>query len=328
MLDFALRELPTTKIGLSVLSEEPYDRIADSVSGFHFVELNTKCSARLADPTRSHAEYQKEAHTNLLAAVRNFSDAFDEVPQLVKLTRELPWLTACAEWTAFLELLLHLKAEGRQIGIILANTRRSRVAPSRVEPKRGQELPGELSGGVIAGGVLFLETYDLLRELRLPDARIDQFPVVATGGILGLDELVDAVYARAVGVQMCSAFQSRKPHYAGWLLVQLRRLLAELKVDSFGAFRRFVQLAGEMELARIRGVVRRLSVDFDDFIRDEVARTRPSLEKRLVDALREEIRLSQEMWKSGVEIQRLDATAFCGPTGPIGQRRARRLVRS
>ena len=119
-----------------------------------------------------------------------FSDAFRDIPQFVKLTRELPRLRDCKEWEQFLDVLISLKNAGRQIGLIIANTPRARVPPSLV--KRTDHFEHvELSGGVIAGEALFLKTYELVRELTLADPRTDSFPIVATGGILKLSHFLD-----------------------------------------------------------------------------------------------------------------------------------------
>lgn len=273
--------LPDTLIGPSALQGENYGELRDLLPSIDFVELNTKYSARLGNIDSSFVDYQRDAHIQLLEEVRKFSDAFGDTPQFIKLTREFPWLVPCEEWDTFVSLILQLRSEGRNIGLILANTPRSLVPASMVRDTP-QERGIELSGGVITGDVLFIKTYDLIRNLYRNSAGLDNIPIVATGGIMTLPQVVDMFYAGASTVQLCTAFHEYKPSYHAWLLGQLSRIVSDTQSRDMLGFYRFLSTANETELARIRNTADKLGIDFSSFISQEFDNQHDIIEETLV----------------------------------------------
>ncbi len=297
LLAFAKETLPETFVGVSILQDEDYGEFKQFAKGADFVELNTKYTGRLPESAErlSYLDFHDHQHQELIKHLTNFSNTFSDVPQFVKLSRDFPWLTPCKELELFSQKLIELTSAGRKIGLIIANTPRLRVPPSALSSK-GDEVPKrmvkpiELSDGVLCGEDLFLGTYNLIREIRLSGILPVTIPIIASGGILRLEDIVDILQAGADAIQMCTAFQEKKYQYYAWLNGQLDRLLQLTKCASMPRFCLKIREEGETGKQLIREAVNTISVDFKVFVNREIKRKDVEILEILSGVLKDEAR--------------------------------------
>lgn len=297
LLNFAKEALPDSLIGVSILQDEDYKEFKQFTEGADFVELNTKYTGRLPESAEwpSYLEFHAHQHQDLINHITDFSDTFSHIPQFVKLSRDFPWLTPCKELELFSQKLIELLSAGRRIGLVIANTPRLRVPPTALSsksdkgPKRAMK-PIELSDGVLCGEDLFLGTYNLIREIRLSRILPETIPIVASGGILSLGDVVDILFAGAVAIQMCTAFEEKKFQYYAWIIGQLDRLLQMTRCASMDRFCWKLRGEGETGLQRIREAVYEISVDFKEFVDREIKRKDVEILEILSGVLKEEAR--------------------------------------
>ncbi len=220
MTPLAKELIPGSVIGLSVLAGEDYREAVASLDlkQYGYVELNWKYTFRATDRT------PEQLFDDVSADVSTFFDLFGSLPVLVKLSREsLRHLQS----PGFHRILGLIKDRGG--ALIVANTLRARVPPSRVPQLRASEL----NKGVVFGEHLFLDTYNALRNLRelATEQGLPVPPLVASGGIIDIGSVVDAVAAGADAVQLCSAIDLRTVR----VLETMREELSSL-VAPYGTF--------------------------------------------------------------------------------------------
>ncbi len=225
----AVKWLPGTKIGLSILSGEDYSRLAKSlpVGDCSYVELNLKYQFRGVDFRAL------DKPTNELAMeLDGFFAAFGRTPTLIKLPRELTAIISGVDLTE----VFHQVAD-RGAGVIVANSMRVTVPPSRVSGKDVREL----SSGVVVGEYLILDTYHAVRIL-VQQCRDKGFclPIVASGGVMDIGAVIDLMATGASGVQLCTVLDVRKPQY----LEVLRQQMHDLASDA-GSVRELISTIRE-----------------------------------------------------------------------------------
>jgi dihydroorotate dehydrogenase len=134
----------------------------------------------------------------------------------IKLTRELPWLKPCTEFDKLLDIIVQQTGRGRSVGLVVANTRKLAVPADLVIGLQKRQHQGELTGGILAGEALYLETYNLLRQLwrgYRNDLIANRIPIIAAGGVTTLASTIEVLRAGATAVQMCTAFDTYGPSY-------------------------------------------------------------------------------------------------------------------
>jgi dihydroorotate dehydrogenase len=223
MTPVAKERLSGSVIGLSVLADEDYVLAGRSLDlGFYgYVELNWKYTFRGKDRT------PEQLLEDVCGDVGAFFDVFGSLPVLVKLSREsLRHLQS----PGFHRILGLIKDRGG--ALIVANTLRARVPPSRVP----QHHASELNKGVVFGEHLFIDTYNALRNLRelATEQSVPVPPLVASGGIIDIGSVVDAVAAGADAVQLCSAIDLRTVRVLETMREELNSLVA-----PYGTFTNF-----------------------------------------------------------------------------------------
>jgi len=79
---YALKELPETKVGASVLAspENDYGVFAERVEGVAFCELNLKYAFRVKAERESYLDKGKNAFDDILVEITKFCDAFKDLP--------------------------------------------------------------------------------------------------------------------------------------------------------------------------------------------------------------------------------------------------------
>lgn len=204
--------LPDTKLGLSVLQGEDYQAVAGDLlsENYDYVELNLKYSLRgIALPRL------QQVMDELKMDIDTFIEAFAPLPKFVKVPRELTALLSLADFGPILSMLA-----ASNVGVIVANSLRTRVPPSRAGSDRDLS---ELINGVIVGEHLYLDTYSTVRALALArQAGASVPPLVASGGVVDVGGVVDLVAAGASAVQLCSALDIRGPSVLPLLRQQLQ----------------------------------------------------------------------------------------------------------
>ena len=224
--------LPGTRLGLSVLQGEDYREVCETLgtANYDYIELNWKYTFRRlpgSDPTRGIA--------NIRSDLDAFLEVFADLPILIKLPREALQFLESPEFIALLGVI-----DSRNAGLIVANSRRTKVPPSRVVSPE----PRELSKGVIVGEELFLETYNALRALQsLQRDDLSVPPLVASGGIVDVPGIVDSIAAGAQAVQLCTALDLWGVQAVVWFRSQVS--LLESQYGSFADFRDAIRASQE-----------------------------------------------------------------------------------
>jgi dihydroorotate dehydrogenase len=190
------------KIGISLLTGEPHRQLMPLFEGegCDYFELNTKYEARELKDLR-HADpdaYVRRAFDKVRQEIETALKA-SNVPLLVKLARDLPWLTV----EGFLGQLAS-EFRSSRVGFILANTKQYPMPPDPQDP-RHSNIPGIKRGFFLApicGEYLFPETLDLIWRAR-PMAH--DTPLIASGGAIDLYHIVALLANGAKAVQICTA---------------------------------------------------------------------------------------------------------------------------
>lgn len=238
LLLFARDHLPMTRVGISVLMEENYEEIATALHEIAgFAELNLKYAARLSasQATESFLERQQQVLTSMIEHIENFCAAFSTIPVFIKLTREIPWLpVACRETEQLVHSLSKVRAN-RQIGIIIANTRRQRVPNDLISNANQRRDVDELRDGILAGEHLYIETYNLIRNMALNYQRLASVdvPIIATGGITTLSSFIEILRAGAKAAQIYTGLHAYGIDYFSSLCDDLAKLVNDATFTSF-----------------------------------------------------------------------------------------------
>ncbi len=198
LLSEAKRILPKTKIGVSVLStdKEDFEDLKQKCASADFWELNLKYSMRSMQVNASFFETIADKWQETLDSVDRFLKAFPNLPVFIKIPRELEWLPGTKQ---AIDLLDKLKCHG-DAGLIVANSRKMDV-----QPFIHQDEERNLTGGVMTGDLLFDSTLTMIKGLKNDCAERD-ISIVATGGMVDERQVLMAMRAGAVAVQLCTAF--------------------------------------------------------------------------------------------------------------------------
>lgn len=230
LLEFAAAELPTTIVGISVLSnsDEKYKELRALCQGAKFCELNLKYSFRISSENQSYLENSRLAFDKIITEVKRFCEDFADIPVFIKIPRELSWLPGTKELADLIQLLkAHAKA-----GIILANSLRLSVPPFLAE---GAEIL--LDGGVMCGERLFDETITLIQQFR-PICLKNNIPIIATGGLISPEQVLMAFWAGAEATQLCTAFVYNKINYYQTLIWYLQNRVEMRGLKTFDDYRK------------------------------------------------------------------------------------------
>ena len=227
---------PSTKIGISIFMDEDYARIANKLLEFSdFAELNLKYAARPQGSSAAGAAFfgqQQHATDHILAEVAAFCEVFADRPMFIKITRELSWLRPCRELKALAAVIHREREKGRQLGVVIANTRKTKISADLTANYHKGEFPGDLSGGIVAGEYLYIETYNLVQSISSEPA-LAGVPIIATGGITTISNLVELIHAGAKAVQIYSALIAYSVSYYEELRDSLATLLQRSNLDSY-----------------------------------------------------------------------------------------------
>src|ERR1041385_1488460 len=253
LLTSAKTTLPTSRIGFSILAhpDEDYPAILRIAEPSDYLEFNLKYSLR-PDARPAPQSFFAGAAQRWSEATRDVSRFLDLVgptPTLLKLPREVAPLLTSSEWCSFVEALRARNRSGGRIGLIVANSLRQVVAPmfhdgpgrqllrdAQVNVDRARkELFPELTGGVLVGPLLFLQTYDMIRQITSALGDQHDLPIVASGGALTIRSILDLLSGGASAVQLCTALELNKPPYYLWLRRKLDEVLAKSNVNSFAS---------------------------------------------------------------------------------------------
>lgn len=241
LLSCALDILPTTKVGVSVISapDEEYAELFKTCSRAHFFELNLKYAFRLRTDERiSWIQLLKEKWPTILKEIERFCEAIPDKPLLIKLSRELTWLPATAE---FEEVLTLLNKHGKA-GLIVANSLKTNMPPII---EAGSKV--EMEGGVVCGEHLFVSTVNMIRGLG--DAcRAHSIPIVASGGMVREEQILEAFRVGASGVQLCTAFDYFGLEYYETLRSSMR---ARIHLQALNSFEQYQQNLPSMSISAI-----------------------------------------------------------------------------
>ena len=245
VLEYGKEHLPKTKVGLSVLARdnEDYAMLAGLGSFADFCELNLKYSFRVSS-TAGTQEWLKAAEQNLErieTQIDAFCHAFKDMPVFLKLPREMTWLPGTAESQQILgRLAKHGKA-----GIIIGNSLRAEI-PEFVD--KGEEKG--LRGGVICGEHLYDSTITLIERFR-DECQALAIPIVASGGMIGEDQIINALRKGAKAVQLCTAFDYFRTHYYRTLRSSLR---ARIHAQGLKTFEQYSARLPFMGIASIQNI--------------------------------------------------------------------------
>ena len=249
LLKDARQLLPGAKIGISIFMEEDYAKIAGKLLELtDFSELNLKYAARPKDSpvASSFLDQQQHAIERVLVEISAFCEAFAAKPVFIKLTREFPWLRPSKELKGLAENIQHERQKGRQLGLIVANTRKSKIPADLSADYHKSDFPGELSGGILAGEYLYIETYNLVQSV-FSEPALAGVPLVATGGITAVSKLVELIHAGAVAVQVYSALKAYGFSYYEELRENLDLLLERSGLGSYTELIHVMRATGAKE---------------------------------------------------------------------------------
>jgi dihydroorotate dehydrogenase len=198
LVDGAKRVLEKTKVGVSVLAtdQEDFNDLRARCGNADFLELNLKYSMRSKVAGESFFDSRNKKWAETLEVVGKFLGAFNDLPAFIKLSRELEWLPSTQEAVQLLDLL---KDHGRT-GIIVANSRKMDIGGFIY-----QDEEKHLEDGVLCGDPLYDSTLTMVENLKADCASRD-VPIVASGGMVDEQQVLIAIRAGAVAVQLCTAF--------------------------------------------------------------------------------------------------------------------------
>lgn len=230
----ATRLLPSSRMGLSLLQGEDYSLALSELAdcSWDYVELNWKYALR---KTRKLDQLANSLRS-LAADLGRFRAAFPDCAAFMKVPREALPFVQCDEFAPILEALAQ-----HQMGAVVANTMRWCVPPSKHQSAKNVEL----NSGVVMGETLFLDTYTALRSFsqRCRDLDLD-VPLIASGGITNIGNVLDSLVAGASAVQLCTAMDHRGRDIVAWLREQLseiaaphgglQAMIASLRADESG----------------------------------------------------------------------------------------------
>lgn len=231
MLDKVEKLLPETLLGVSILQGENYKDIREQLdeSKYDYTELNLKYSLRgiqIDDILRYLDEIESD--------IEGYCDTFSSKPIFVKISREI---SPIIKTNRFLELLKKLSKN--RIGIIVANSRKMLVPPSR----NSAQEPEELSEGVVVGEYLFMETYNLIKTICSSGLEPNELPaIIASGGIVDIGSMLDAIGSGARAVQLCTVYDTRGIYVHAWLRDQLIEIC-----KKYGSFSRLSSALKEVQ---------------------------------------------------------------------------------
>jgi dihydroorotate dehydrogenase len=269
MTSIARSILKDSILGLSVLQGEDYKAIRDSLdlNNYGYVELNWKYTFR---------DISADGIQEIADDVSKFLQIFGSLPRIVKLSREAARFMDAPEFQRILSILSEAKTS-----LIVANSKRTRVPPSRVSDSH----PTELFKGVVVGEHLFLETYDLLRSIsQMKSYETIIPPLIASGGILDIAGIVDAIAAGASATQLCTILDLRGVQVVDLLREQLGVLCRE--VGAFTEFALMIRSASERWNEK---VLEARSLDlYGDRVINQVLGDRGLIEPLIQTALTEE----------------------------------------
>ena len=221
-VEIARSTLPHAKIGISVLYGEDYSALSDALGNrqIDYVELNWKYALRGKGSTSMLAE----SFGQLVKDLEHFRSVFANLPAFLKIPREAHPFFEYEDFIPILDTLCNSK-----MGAIVSNTARWRVPPSK--HRRTQHV--ELSSGVVMGETLFLDTFTALRNFATACVRSkNEVPVVASGGLTEIGNVIDALVAGAMAVQICTAMDHRGMNIVAWLREQLLELVGTRDLQS------------------------------------------------------------------------------------------------
>jgi Dihydroorotate dehydrogenase len=272
------------------MMEEDYGEAARHLTGVQFAEMNLKYAARLGSEKAPWFEAQEKKFRLILKEVTLFCRAFQHVPLFIKLTRELPWLVPSKEFAHFLRAIRRERRLGRKIGLIIANTRKLRIPANLVCDSEKEECGVEQSGGILAGEHLYIETYNIIRELNhYYYSELHGIPLVATGGIVNLAAFVEVVHAGAKAVQILTGFESYGLKYYSHLREDLEQLIRASKKRSYMDFVRSTEGAPDRDMGDIRSYALDIPARRPSRLGQQLRDDLPKLINALVNQLQAEI---------------------------------------
>lgn len=216
MSSAAKKILPETKLGLSVLQGEDYYQITRSLNMdiYSYVELNWKYTFR-----KMPNDFQAGLPADVEKDLEAFIKAFEELPKIVKLSREALQLINTSSFSSILTLL-----QMHNVSLLVANSLRICIPPSCLQKSRNVTAE-DLASGVVVGEHLFLETFHALRSLHLRSVSGESTPItIATGGIMTISGCIDMFAAGAQAVQLCSLLDHKGVEVVDLLRKQLDSL--------------------------------------------------------------------------------------------------------
>ncbi len=218
-------------------------RLEDSLHRFGKSKLNLKYSFRISksEGTQEWLSAVKQKFNRIEAQTAAFCKAFKGFPILIKLSREMTWLPGTAEGD---KLLDHLAKHGKA-GIIIANSLRADV-PEFIA--KGEEK--RLIKGVICGEHLYDGTISLIDQLKEQcDSR--SIPIVASGGMVTEDQILNALRRGAKAVQLCTAFDYFEMQYYRTLRSSLR---ARIHAQGLSKFAVYMERLPKMGIASVQNI--------------------------------------------------------------------------
>ena len=123
----------------------------------------------------------------------------------------------------------------------------------------------ELSEGVLHGPALFPDTYDLIRRICEAGTAWRQVPVVASGGIVTVQSILDILTAGAFAVQLCTALDpalENSYEYYIWLQNQLSDLMEDCGVANFDALITTFHGERDLRLSKFKKKAARLAQNY------------------------------------------------------------------
>jgi dihydroorotate dehydrogenase len=237
LLKYAVRMLPNTKVGISVVAgkEENYRELRGLCSDASFCELNLKYSFRVSYSkegscffgTPENIGAAREFYERMFGELRRFLADFDGVPVFIKISRELAWLPGTSEFSDLLDVLA---SHNGGAGLILTNSLKKDVPPFMAD---GREW--RWAGGVLCGEHLFEDTIQLIRRCYA-DTKKRNIPIVASGGMVGPTQILAALQAGAAAVQLCTIFDYRGLDYYHALCWNLEGRIENLGLRSLSQY--------------------------------------------------------------------------------------------
>jgi len=229
LLKYALKRLPETKIGISVIcnAAQDYRELRALCPDASFCELNLKYIFRFERKEKPpFFEAASKRFGELLGQLHQFAEAFRDLPIFIKISRELAWLPGTRELEDFLNIL----SKHGGAGLIIANSLKLDIPVFIAD---GQERV--LQNGVLCGEALFDQTISLIESFERPCGERG-IPIVATGGMIDPQHILVALKAGASAVQLCTAFDYYRPNYYNTLCWNLQNRIELLGLRIFSDY--------------------------------------------------------------------------------------------